>query len=680
LSKKKIYIYIIIYIYFFFASFSNPSTLLAMSKKQASERAAEKARKEAEEKARVCCICGADPPDNPIFTLCFMCGKRAHISCAWEKERIDGYGATHYQCKGCRSDAEDGLGGGVDGAGRDWNVRNNRGCCLAYDDSIFDSSDLLKTLAGLDAHFDKLVREDVMTQHQQRRLSKKVDDLRKRTSELHFVALMGWAQPLLESFSWKAHELPDIVEALTSDDADEEAEEASRAVLEDHLANMVEACVALLQNPHLVRGPAYTMRKCREAATFWSDYTGNATAVKTDVFVEQLEQLLNEDAGLLGNGIITAGDVAKRVAAEAGRVCDGYLNTCAQAEKKERDARALDPDYDPDDPKWALEARLDPRLMYPKDHKLATFKCVSGEEFREWVETSTRYGNLQGALADLFRQQQRIAIADLFICSGRVLHAHEHVSHLPGVIGGVGGGAAAKAMVDLERINQLAVDQDTSSAGALRSRPNSAVSEGRPNSAKGKKKPGSTGSRGSPKKDQPSSAKSTRPEYQENSAFNKGKLREGDQVGVGDGLVVSLQCERAGFKGQLPSTVDALMLKRFNMSYNNLQGNIPDDMYESRSLVELALSCNILYGEISPKICNLWHLQYLYLDNNMLTGPIPPSIGYCYELKHLHLSHNKLSGQLPPQLGNCHHLESLQVTNNALTGEQQYRRDCTPAV
>jgi hypothetical protein len=61
-------------------------------------------------------------------------------------------------------------------------------------------------------------------------------------------------------------------------------------------------------------------------------------------------------------------------------------------------------------------------------------------------------------------------------------------------------------------------------------------------------------------------------EYSENSAFNKGKVREGDQVGVGDGLVVGLQCERGGFKGQLATSVDALMMKRLNLSYNNLQG------------------------------------------------------------------------------------------------------------
>jgi hypothetical protein len=443
-----------------------------MSRAQASDRAAEKAKREAEVKARVCCICAADDANDVKFTLCFMCAKRVHISCAWEKEQIDGYGATHYQCKGCSSDAEDGLGGGVDGAGRDWNVRNNRGCCLAYNDSTFDSTELLETLKGLDSHFDKLVADDVMTPHQQRRLSKKVDDLRKHTSELHFVALMGWAQPLLEAFGYKAYELPGLVESLTSDDADEEAEEANRAALEDHLAVMVDSSVALLQNPHLVRGPAYTMTKCREAATFWSDYTGNATAINTEVFVEQLHQLLNEDAGLLGLGIITAGKVSTKVAAEAGRACDGFLHSATVSEKKERDARAFDPDYDDSDPKWALELPLDPRYMHGKDFKSQWSNTVSGEEFREWVETSTRYGNMQGALAELFRQQQRVAIAELFICSGRVLHAHEHVAHLPGVMGGVGGGPAAAALAEMERIMHTADDLDVSSAGSLKSRPN----------------------------------------------------------------------------------------------------------------------------------------------------------------------------------------------------------------
>ena len=169
-----------------------------------------------------------------------------------------------------------------------------------------------------------------MTEHQQHRMNKKVDELRKHVGELHFVALFGWAQKLLHMLHEKGVELPTLVDEMTSDDADEEQEEANRIAVEDHLHVMAEECKTLLFNPHLTRGPAVTMRGCREAATFWSDYTGNATAVKTEVFVEQMQQLLNEDASLLARGIITAGSVATNVAELAGRACDGYLHNAAR--------------------------------------------------------------------------------------------------------------------------------------------------------------------------------------------------------------------------------------------------------------------------------------------------------------------------------------------------------------
>ena len=55
--------------------------------------------------------------------------------------------------------------------------------------------------------------------------------------------------------------------------------------------------------------------------------------------MEQLQQLLNEDACLLADGIITAGKLGANVAKVAGRMCDGYLHTAGRMEKKWREAR-----------------------------------------------------------------------------------------------------------------------------------------------------------------------------------------------------------------------------------------------------------------------------------------------------------------------------------------------------
>ena len=64
-----------------------------------------------------------------------------------------------------------------------------------------------------------------------------------------------------------------------------------------------------------------------------------------------------------------------------------------------------------------------------------------------------------------------------------------------------------------------------------------------------------------------------------------------------------------------------------DLSYNNIGGSIPDELYSIRDL------------------------QRLYLYHNRLTGTISTYIGQLPSLKYLHLSHNVLTGTIPAQLG-----------------------------
>lgn len=69
------------------------------------------------------------------------------------------------------------------------------------------------------------------------------------------------------------------------------------------------------------------------------------------------------------------------------------------------------------------------------------------------------------------------------------------------------------------------------------------------------------------------------------------------------------------------------LLKVLDLSYNNIGGSIPDELYSMRDL------------------------QRLYLYHNRLTGTISTYIGQLLSLKYLHLSHNVLTGTIPSQLG-----------------------------
>ncbi|KAK4582391.1 hypothetical protein RGQ29_025532 [Quercus rubra] len=57
------------------------------------------------------------------------------------------------------------------------------------------------------------------------------------------------------------------------------------------------------------------------------------------------------------------------------------------------------------------------------------------------------------------------------------------------------------------------------------------------------------------------------------------------------------------------------------------------------------------------------------ISNNNLDGPIPEEIGKIKSLVVLNLSHNALTGHIPPFLGNLTQLESLDLSSNKLTGE-----------
>ena len=57
------------------------------------------------------------------------------------------------------------------------------------------------------------------------------------------------------------------------------------------------------------------------------------------------------------------------------------------------------------------------------------------------------------------------------------------------------------------------------------------------------------------------------------------------------------------------------------------------------------------------------------VSNNNLDGPIPEELGELKSLSGLNLSHNALTGQIPPSLGNLSRLESLDLSSNKLIGE-----------
>ena len=107
---------------------------------------------------------------------------------------------------------------------------------------------------------------------------------------------------------------------------------------------------------------------------------------------------------------------------------------------------------------------------------------------------------------------------------------------------------------------------------------------------------------------------------------------------------------------------------RLELSGNNLQGPLPDELGQLGDLTVLNLGGNYLSGGIPVEIGRLTFLEALNLEENRLTGTIPPEIEHLGNLETLHLAGNQLSGNLPAALEHLDALETLALGDNAFSG------------
>ncbi|KAG9441641.1 hypothetical protein H6P81_017495 [Aristolochia fimbriata] len=120
----------------------------------------------------------------------------------------------------------------------------------------------------------------------------------------------------------------------------------------------------------------------------------------------------------------------------------------------------------------------------------------------------------------------------------------------------------------------------------------------------------------------------------------------------GDDLLVSA-------KGQmLEFTTTLSLVTSLDLSNNNLEGDLPEDLTKLIGLHFLNFSGNHFTGKISENIINLNLLESLDLSRNQFFGLIPQSLSYMTSLGHLNLSYNNFSGKIPSG-------QQLQVLDDA---------------
>ncbi|CAL8998151.1 unnamed protein product [Prunus brigantina] len=110
-------------------------------------------------------------------------------------------------------------------------------------------------------------------------------------------------------------------------------------------------------------------------------------------------------------------------------------------------------------------------------------------------------------------------------------------------------------------------------------------------------------------------------------------------------------------------------LVNLDFNHNQLGGKIPNSLKNlCNQLESLSLSYNNLSGELTDELGNFKNLAVLDLSSNSISGPIPPSIGSLSSLKLLNISNNSLKGDVSEvHFTNLTRLEELHATDNSLT-------------
>ncbi|XP_031474612.1 receptor kinase-like protein Xa21 [Nymphaea colorata] len=110
-------------------------------------------------------------------------------------------------------------------------------------------------------------------------------------------------------------------------------------------------------------------------------------------------------------------------------------------------------------------------------------------------------------------------------------------------------------------------------------------------------------------------------------------------------------------------------LQVLTLSGNDLEGSIPNSLYQLVHMVKLYLDMNALSGPISTSINNLTYLQNLHLNSNSFSSAIPPALCELKNLIWLYLQDNFFTGQLPLEVGNLVVVDKMDISMNQLTGE-----------
>jgi len=112
---------------------------------------------------------------------------------------------------------------------------------------------------------------------------------------------------------------------------------------------------------------------------------------------------------------------------------------------------------------------------------------------------------------------------------------------------------------------------------------------------------------------------------------------------------------------------DLLVLGILDLSSNQFDGSIPNELTKISVLEELYLNENQLSGSIPTGIKDLLVLQVLNLADNQISGKVPNELNEVTNLNTLELQNNSLSGNFP-SIKDLTSLRTFSISNNQFEG------------
>jgi hypothetical protein len=107
----------------------------------------------------------------------------------------------------------------------------------------------------------------------------------------------------------------------------------------------------------------------------------------------------------------------------------------------------------------------------------------------------------------------------------------------------------------------------------------------------------------------------------------------------------------------------------FALVQNNLDGTIPSEIMELKSLQVIEAQDNNIKGTIPTTIGSLKKLKSLSLNNNNLEGTVPTELfSLKGSLTDVNFGSNRLDGRLSKGWGNLTNLQGILLYNNSFTG------------